>query len=637
MNQSGRRGRVGGGPARASDSGGVPGKQTRAGQVQRKLTAQQADARAVGRATAHAAFTDPAPVQARGALDADIDVGAVAAEGVAGRGGALPFRDEIQASFGRHDISSVQAHVGGAAGEAAQTIGAEAYATGNAVAFGGTPTLETAAHEAAHVVQQRAGVQLKGGVGEAGDPYEQHADAVASLVTQGKSAEGLLDQMAGGGSAAASAPVQRKLNMVAGYSEALNWSGEAQALIAAYDMLVELVEGLEELRAQMTGRAFRNQRRHVTDLRAAVTALERQRIPNDRAVREARTAEIEALQLRATNLRATVLGRLGQAVPGEKEDELEAPEAEQEVIDPTIEAEAAPSGTATAIEPSAPSAPGNSTAVEPSAPSAPGNSTAVEPSAPSAPGNATAPGNGTVVEASGPTAPGNGTATTAEPAVEPAAEAAAAEQEDGAVVQAVKAIEFTLYQLEGGKAEKAGRAGSAGAEYSGGVKASGGEGVQGELKAKLKVVLGKSGEQTSDPLDLLALANGSKVQVRAKSEQMVGGKLEAGVEGSMSVNREGVQGSLKGSASAFLGGSIEIAPQVRFVDASGAPLAAFTGIGGVTYGVGGSYEGSIAFEGWALKFSSKGKASAGLGVAWGLSGEVDAAALTAKLYHAIVG
>jgi hypothetical protein len=47
-------------------------------------------------------------------------------------------------------------------------MGAEAFATGNHVAFAGTPDLHTAAHEAAHVVQPRSGVQLTGGAGEVG-------------------------------------------------------------------------------------------------------------------------------------------------------------------------------------------------------------------------------------------------------------------------------------------------------------------------------------------------------------------------------------------------------------------------------------------------------------------------------------
>jgi hypothetical protein len=54
-----------------------------------------------------------------------------------------------------------------------------------------------AAHEAAHVVQQCAGVQLKGGGGETGDRYEQHADAVAYLVVQGKSSASLLASFVG--------------------------------------------------------------------------------------------------------------------------------------------------------------------------------------------------------------------------------------------------------------------------------------------------------------------------------------------------------------------------------------------------------------------------------------------------------
>jgi len=121
-----------------------------------------------------------------------------AAQGVASGGGPLLHGDTIQRLFGRHDISGVEAHVGGAAATASRTIGAEAYATGHHVAFASSPSLHTAAHEAAHVVQQRSGVQLKGGVGESGDAHEQHANAVADAVVQGKSAEALLDRYAGG-------------------------------------------------------------------------------------------------------------------------------------------------------------------------------------------------------------------------------------------------------------------------------------------------------------------------------------------------------------------------------------------------------------------------------------------------------
>lgn len=119
--------------------------------------------------------------------------------GTQGAGGSLPHLGQIQAAFGAHDVTSVQSYAGGAATHANRAMGAEAYATGNKIAFGGTPSLHTAAHEAAHVVQQRGGVSLSGGVGQAGDSYENHADAVADAVVAGKSAEGLLNTMSGGG------------------------------------------------------------------------------------------------------------------------------------------------------------------------------------------------------------------------------------------------------------------------------------------------------------------------------------------------------------------------------------------------------------------------------------------------------
>jgi hypothetical protein len=127
---------------------------------------------------------------------------AAAERGVASAGGPLPHGEAIQRSFGRHDISDVRAHIGDAAAEASQAMGAEAFASGNDVAFSRTPSLHTAAHEAAHVVQQRGGVQLKGGVGEKDDAYERHADAVADRVVAGESAEALLDKASPGAGAA---------------------------------------------------------------------------------------------------------------------------------------------------------------------------------------------------------------------------------------------------------------------------------------------------------------------------------------------------------------------------------------------------------------------------------------------------
>ena len=98
------------------------------------------------------------------------------------------------------------AHVGG---DAAGAMGASAFATGNHVVFDRAPDLHTAAHEAAHVVQQAHGVNLYGGVGEAGDAYERHADAVADRVVAGQSAGDLLGPSTAHAFAAGRA-VQRK-------------------------------------------------------------------------------------------------------------------------------------------------------------------------------------------------------------------------------------------------------------------------------------------------------------------------------------------------------------------------------------------------------------------------------------------
>jgi len=139
------------------------------------------------------------------------DDGAVhdaAAAGGSGSGGALPHLDQIQTAFGpEHDVSGVRAHVGGPAATASEQIGARAYATGSNVAFRDSPDLHTAAHEAAHVVQQRGGVQLKGGVGAEGDPHERHADAVADRVVRGEPAGDLLSSYGPGG--ASTTAVQR--------------------------------------------------------------------------------------------------------------------------------------------------------------------------------------------------------------------------------------------------------------------------------------------------------------------------------------------------------------------------------------------------------------------------------------------
>ena len=137
-------------------------------------------------------------IQMHGASEPSDDaVHAAAAQGVTTPASSLPYGDHIQRAFGRHDVSSVKAHTGADAAGSAKAMGADAYAAGDHVVLGGKSDLHTVAHEAAHVVQQRGGVQLKGGVGQAGDSYERHADAVADKVVAGESAEAMLSEMAG--------------------------------------------------------------------------------------------------------------------------------------------------------------------------------------------------------------------------------------------------------------------------------------------------------------------------------------------------------------------------------------------------------------------------------------------------------
>ena len=131
---------------------------------------------------------------ANGEKSSESKIQQVAAAGFRGSAASLPHLNQIQQSFGV-DLSGVQAYVGGDAAAACQRMGAQAYASGNQIAFKEQPSLELAAHEAAHVVQQASGkVQLAGGVGQVGDEYENHADAVAAKVAAGQRVKGLLSE-----------------------------------------------------------------------------------------------------------------------------------------------------------------------------------------------------------------------------------------------------------------------------------------------------------------------------------------------------------------------------------------------------------------------------------------------------------
>jgi hypothetical protein len=201
-----------------------------------------------------AATPQPAPREA-----SDNDPTAIAAQGVEGHGEALPHRDEVQRLMG-HDLSHVRAYVGGNAAEASGKLGAHAYALGDKIAFAASPSVELVAHEATHIVQQRAGVSAKGIDGGAGDAHEQQADEVASVVARGESAAPLLAGLRSSGTNGTSA-VQRKSS-----------ANAPQARAAASGALVtktqEPVQGIEVARAQIDAAAVA----HVPGLRIEATA-----------------------------------------------------------------------------------------------------------------------------------------------------------------------------------------------------------------------------------------------------------------------------------------------------------------------------------------------------------------------------
>src|SRR5262249_38292513 len=111
---------------------------------------------------------------------------------VQGSGGGVPPLDKNQQAVGDHDNSPGQADTGTAASGARRAVGAGGHATGGKGAFAGAPRLHAAAPEARPTTPQPARRQHRG-VGEAGDAYERHADAVAHAVVQGRSAEALLE------------------------------------------------------------------------------------------------------------------------------------------------------------------------------------------------------------------------------------------------------------------------------------------------------------------------------------------------------------------------------------------------------------------------------------------------------------
>jgi hypothetical protein len=104
------------------------------------------------------------------------------------------------------DFGAVRVHTDARSAAAAAAIDARAYTMNRDIVFGANeyaPQTESGrrllAHELTHIVQQRSGAHLPGGIGPPNDAYERNADAVANEVARGRSSEELLSGYSGMG------------------------------------------------------------------------------------------------------------------------------------------------------------------------------------------------------------------------------------------------------------------------------------------------------------------------------------------------------------------------------------------------------------------------------------------------------
>lgn len=247
-----------------------------------------------------------------------------------GGGSALSAQAQQQLSGTFNtDLSSVRVHTGSSA---ATALGAEAFTQGHHIHMASsTVNHDTLGHELGHVEQQSRGqVRANGSVGghalNDAPALESQADAAGRAASQALSGPATAGSMGEGGGPSGGGPVQRraaapviqrKLNMQAGYTEALNWSSEAVALIETYNEF-------ESLYAQVAAVTSPNNRR-MRRLKHFKTDIEAQVIPNDHAVRVQKTQEVEAEIAVAKALFKDVTGREAQA---EEDDEIDDPDAD---------------------------------------------------------------------------------------------------------------------------------------------------------------------------------------------------------------------------------------------------------------------------------------------------------------------
>jgi hypothetical protein len=146
-------------------------------------------------------------------------------------GGAsdLPFRDEMEQSFGI-DLSNVQAHLGQAA--PMKDLCAKAATQGEQIAFAsGAPDRELVAHEVAHVVQnRRGGSGGRAQVSSPGDASEVEAEALAAKASSGEAVSVGGERTSG---------IQREATEGAGSQAAQSELGQSLGLLAQCKSLAE--------------------------------------------------------------------------------------------------------------------------------------------------------------------------------------------------------------------------------------------------------------------------------------------------------------------------------------------------------------------------------------------------------------
>lgn len=131
----------------------------------------------------------PVQLKANGLTTGPSSASEVAASAFSGTPSEVPGRAAQEASFGQ-SFGAVQAYTGPAASAACDSLGAEAMAVGNKVAFKDSqPSAPTVAHELTHVLESGGGVRAKDGDASKVDTsHEGTAEAVEAHVRSGGNA-----------------------------------------------------------------------------------------------------------------------------------------------------------------------------------------------------------------------------------------------------------------------------------------------------------------------------------------------------------------------------------------------------------------------------------------------------------------